>query len=88
MTSYFSSSSWTWRLRCSSSSHPGALWEMAVTWSLMTGTIASTNSVTAATTSTMTTTTAYGRRMLRRMKNSTAGLRPAARNIATTISTR
>ena len=55
------------------------------TWSVTTGTIASRNRATAITTNVITTTTAQDRFSPRRMKNSTAGLSPTARNIATTI---
>ena len=58
----------------------------ARTWSAITGTIATTNSASAASTATITVRTAYERRMPRRSKNSTDGLRPAARNSATTTS--
>ncbi len=56
------------------------------TWSVTTGTIASRNRAIAITTNVITTTTAQDRFSPRRMKNSTAGLSPTARNIATTIS--
>ena len=86
MTSYSSSSSWTCRLRCSSSSQSGAFLVSAATWSVITGTIAMTNSASAATTmhDDRDAPTRL-RRSPRRMKHSTSGLSPTARNSDTTI---
>ena len=88
ITSYLASSSWTVEFFWSWSSQPGAFRVSAATWSLITGTIASTNRPRAISTPTMTASTAHERLSPRPTKNSTTGLRPAARNIATTISTR
>ena len=83
--SYFASSFLIWRLCWSSSNQCGALCESAVTWSAITGTIATRKSATASTTSSATSSTARERRIPRRMKNSTGGLSPKARNSETTI---
>ena len=60
---------------------------IAAIWSLITGTMASTKRVSVATTARITERTAYVRFIPRRTKNSTIGLSPAARNIATTTRT-
>ncbi len=58
---------------------------ISVTWSVITGTIASKNSATPNRNSTITIVTATLRRIPRRWNHSTDGLRPAARNSETTI---
>ncbi len=85
MTSKRSSSSWTCLLRCSWSNHSGALSVILVTWSVITGTIATKKSATPTRNSTITIVTARLRRSPRRWNHSTDGLRPAARNSATTM---
>ena len=81
MTSNWSSSFCTWRLACSSSSQSGALRVISAIWSLITGATATTNSASTAMTATSTSSTDRPRRIPRRMKNSTTGLSPIARNI-------
>ena len=73
-------------LRCSWSNQPGALSVSARTWSAMTGTIATTNSVTPARKAVVTVRTAKPRRRPRRSRKSTAGCSPAARKSETTMS--
>ena len=81
MTSYWSSSFCTCELAWRSSSHPGALRVIAAICSLMTGAIATTKSASTPSTTTSTISTESPRRTPRRMKSSTTGLSPMARNI-------
>ena len=85
MMSNRSSSSCTFLLPWSWSSHPGALSVICATWSVMTGTIAHRNSATPHRNRTITIVTEMLRRSPRRWNHSTDGLRPAARNSDTTI---
>ena len=74
------------RLFCSCLNQSGARSLIVLTWSLITGTIEITKPAIARSTPTITISTATGRLTPLRMKNSTSGLRPTARNIATTSS--
>ena len=72
---------------CSWSNQSGRLLPMAVTWWLMIGTNSTRKPANTSSTPVITTSTAHGRLRPRRIRNSTAGLRPTARNRATTTST-
>ena len=84
MMSYWSSSLCTWRLACRASSQSGALRVISAICSLITGATATTKSVRTPITTTRTSRTDSPLLIPRRMKNSTTGLRPIARNVAIT----